>query len=145
MPTSIHQKIRLAEAGELANAILKMPSGWLILSEFQPVEGYCILLRTPVVQQFNDLDETGRIQYSLDMLKVGDALLKMTGCKRINYETWGNVDPALHTHIVPRYESEPEIQRKLPICKGYQFETGPKFDPAKHKQLMLDLRDFLTQ
>jgi diadenosine tetraphosphate (Ap4A) HIT family hydrolase len=46
------------------------------------------------------------------MAMVGDALMVVTGAYRINYAIAGNSDPFLHAHIVPRYLSEPEANRK---------------------------------
>ena len=42
------------------------------------------------------------------MATIGDALLEVTGAFRINYEILGNLEPALHAHIIPRYLNEPE-------------------------------------
>ena len=46
-------------------------------------------------------------------LALGDAVLEATGAERINYEILGNVEPALHAHVIPRHASEdPELRRK---------------------------------
>jgi diadenosine tetraphosphate (Ap4A) HIT family hydrolase len=66
-----------------------------------------------------------RAQYCLDAARAGDALLAVTSAYRINYETWGNLDPALHTHIVPGYRDEPEPQRFQPVCVGYDQARAP--------------------
>lgn len=126
--TIIHERVDLANRGEHPSAIVRLASGWVVVADTQPVEGYCLLLSDPVVPNLNSLDETGRTKYCLDMIRVGDALLKVTGCARINYETWGNLDPALHTHIVPRYLTEPSDKRTLPVCKGYDASLARKFD-----------------
>jgi hypothetical protein len=42
---------------------------------------------------------------------VGDTLLASTAALRINYAMLGNLEPALHAHLVPRYASEPEATR----------------------------------
>jgi len=33
--------------------------------------------------------------------------LDLTGAERVNYELLGNVEPALHAHVIPRYENDP--------------------------------------
>ena len=45
---------------------------------------------------------------------LGDALLEVTGAYRINYEILGNLEPALHAHVIPRYMNEPEVFRQGP-------------------------------
>jgi diadenosine tetraphosphate (Ap4A) HIT family hydrolase len=134
MPTSIHQRVRDAQAGSHPHAICRLKSGWVFARDIQPVAGYCLLLSDPVVSSLNDLSESDRAQYCLDMTRVGDALLKVMGAHRINYETWCNVDPALHTHIVPRYQSEPETLRKQPVCMAYDLGKARPFDPIQCPQ-----------
>ncbi len=107
MPTAIHKKIRACEKGELITAICKLKSGWVVAGDVQPLQGYCILMADPVTKDFNDLSELARGQYAMDMGRIGDALIKVRGAHRINYETWGNQDPALHTHIVPDSPASP--------------------------------------
>lgn len=61
------------------------------------------------------------------MVSVGDALLVVTGACRINYEILGNLEPALHAHVFPRYESEPEHLRQRPVW-FYDWSQAPEFD-----------------
>ena len=100
-------------------------------------------LQVEVVESLNALDEAGRIAYSLDVVRVGDALLRATDAYRINYETWGNSEPALHTHIMPRYLREPEAKRRAPACKGYDWATSRPFDPAVDGAFVERMRSLL--
>jgi diadenosine tetraphosphate (Ap4A) HIT family hydrolase len=143
--TIIHKRVALANAGEHPSAIIKLKSGWVVMADTQPVDGYCLLLSDPVVKDLNALSEPARIQYLLDTTRVGDALLAIKGAARINYETWGNLDPALHTHIVPRYTSEPEGKRTLPVCKGYDAQSARTFDQSRDAQFMEAMREFLAK
>jgi hypothetical protein len=60
------------------------------------------------------------------MALAGDALLSSTGCARVNYEIWGNAEPALHAHIMPRYLTEPQDKRHRPACMGYSWSEAEK-------------------
>jgi diadenosine tetraphosphate (Ap4A) HIT family hydrolase len=145
MSTIIHSRVALAEAGKHPSAIIRLKSGWVVMADTQPVEGYCLLLSNPVVEGLNALSESDRAQYCLDMIRVGDALLKIKGAARINYETWCNVDPALHTHIVPRYTSEPDIKRKLQVCRAYDANLARPFDAKTDGHFIETMRDFLMR
>ena len=101
-PTSIHEKVYLAREGQNPNVICRLETCWLIMRDTQPLPGCCVILSDPVVGSLNELSEQGRMLYCRDMVRVGDALMRATGAYRINYETWYNVDQALHTHIIPR-------------------------------------------
>ena len=92
--------------------------------------GYCLLLPDPVAFSINDLDEQARIAYSLDTIRIGDALLAVTDAYRINYMSLSNADQSLHTHIIPRYMSEPDDKRGSIAMSAYDWGSGRKFDPA---------------
>lgn len=47
------------------------------------------------------------------MVKIGDAIMKVTDAFRMNYGIMGNSHPVLHAHIVPRYMWEPENSVKV--------------------------------
>lgn len=99
----------------------------------QVLPGYCVLIADPPVPSLNHLSEEQRAAYCVDMVRVGDAILKVTKAYRINYETWCNLDQNLHSHIVPRYSTEEESKRAQPACKAYDFSQMPKFNYEKDK------------
>jgi diadenosine tetraphosphate (Ap4A) HIT family hydrolase len=140
MANLIAERVQMAREGSNPYVIRRMPSGWLVIGDVQPLPGYCLLLADPVVESLNSLDETGRAIYARDVARVGDALLAATDAFRINYETWGNSEPALHTHIMPRYMSEDENRRRKPACMGYDWSTARKFAPAIDGPLIEKLR-----
>lgn len=125
----VAERVRLARAGENPYVLAKLPSGWLVAGDVQPLPGYCLFLADPVVPDLNALDEAGRAAYSLDVIRCGDAILAATGAERMNYETWGNTDPFLHTHLMPRYADEPAEKRRMPACMVYSWKNAPRFDP----------------
>ena len=122
------KRVKLARAGENPYAIAKLASGWLVAGDTQPLPGYCLFLADPVVADLNALDEAARTAYSLDVIRCGDAILRATGAERMNYETWGNTDPFLHTHLMPRYASEPPEKRRVPACIVYSWKDARPFD-----------------
>ena len=143
MSTMIHERVQLAQQGKNPYVITRLKSGWLVIGDVQPLPGYCILLPDPVVKDLNSLPESERIAYCLDMTRIGDALLSVTDAYRINYETWGNSEQALHTHITPRYQSEPEEKRGRPVCVSYGWKDALLFDPVKDRPFMNEMRSVL--
>jgi diadenosine tetraphosphate (Ap4A) HIT family hydrolase len=136
----IEERIELCRRGDYPLCVGQLPSGWLVMSPEQPLRGYCILLADPVVESLNALPLELRSTYCLDMIRVGDALLKVCGAARINYETWGNVDPTLHTHIVPRFSTEQEDKRRRPLREAYDLAGAPKFDPQASQDFLEKMR-----
>lgn len=137
----IEQRVAMARAGTNPFVISRLGSGWLVIGDVQPLPGYCLLLADPVVADLNALDAAGRTAFLSDMALVGDALLEVTGCARVNYEIWGNSEPALHAHIMPRYASEPEEKRHRPACMGYSWSDAPPSSQDHYTALASALRD----
>jgi diadenosine tetraphosphate (Ap4A) HIT family hydrolase len=132
--TIVGQRVALARQGRNPWLVAQMPSGWLVMADKQVVPGQLILLPDPVVASLNELSADTRRTYLSDMALAGDALLAVTGCVRVNYEILGNTDPALHAHIVPRYASEPEEKRRMPIWL-YDWREAEDFSEARHGDL----------
>ena len=142
MSTQIHQFVEEAKAQRLDRLIGRMDSGWAVLGPVQVVEGYCLLLPDPVVPHLNSLRGDTREQFLTDMARLGDAVLAVTGAARINYEILGNLEPALHAHVFPRFSDEPEELRTKPIW-FYDWESAPKFDPNLHAHLLKEIKQEL--
>jgi len=140
----IEQRVAMARAGENPYAIARMPSGWLVIGDVQPLPGYCLLLADPVVPGLNALAEADRVAYALDMIRIGDALMEITGAWRINYLTLANLEPSLHTHIVPRFADEPDEQRRLPPFQAYDWSAARAFDPDVDRTFMERMRTWLA-
>ena len=139
----ITRRVAQAQRGENPYVITRMRAGWLVIGDVQPLPGYCVFLSDPVVTSINDLGEPERAQYSLDTLRAGDAILAATGAERMNYETLCNSEPALHTHLIPRFADEPPEKRRLPAMMSYSWPEAPAFDPAVHGAFVGRVRAFL--
>jgi diadenosine tetraphosphate (Ap4A) HIT family hydrolase len=72
--------------------------------------------------------------------QLGDAVLEVTRAVRINYAVFGNLEPALHAHVHPRYADEPEAFRTNNPW-AYDWSKAPLFDPVVDR----DLRDGIAQ
>jgi len=143
MSNLISERVAMARVGTNPYVISKLPSGWLVIGDVQPLPGYCVFLADPVVPSINDLSEADRVQYSLDVLRAGDALLAVTNAYRINYETLGNTEQALHTHIIPRYLDEPDDKRKMPAMMMYSWADAEPFSAELHGEMVERMRNWL--
>lgn len=142
--TAIHRQVAAARAGREPRVAARLFSGWVVFGEQQFVRGYVLLLPDPVVPSLNALSAQERGQFLLDMARLGDALLKVTNALRINYAIFGNAEPALHAHVIPRYSDEPQPQR-VQHPWSYDWEAAPRFDRNSHQELAEQLRRELTR
>jgi diadenosine tetraphosphate (Ap4A) HIT family hydrolase len=144
MTTLIHRRVEAARKGENPTVLCRLESGWAVFGDVQILNGYCLLLPDPVVASLNELTVPAREKFLRDMSLIGDAILEVTGAARINYEILCNSEPALHVHIIPRYDAEPDDLRRGPVW-FYDWSKAPPFDPEIHKPLMDKLRAALEK
>lgn len=144
--TAIHRFVEQARRGEHPRVIARMKSGWAVLGGSQLLPGYSLLCPDPVVDSLNDLDCTARSEFLTDMARLGDAVLAACRPLRLNYAMLGNLEPALHAHIIPRYPSEPVDLRTKSIW-NYPPKTwdapAHAFDAVRHAPLLAALREAL--
>ena len=142
--TVIHHQVSAAREGRDPRVIARLFTGWAVFGERQFVRGYALLLPDPVVPNLNALGARERIAFLSDMSRLGDALLKVTGAARINYAIFGNQDPALHAHVIPRYLNEPEPYRTQHPW-AYDWNVAATFDRASCRDLAEGVRKELTR
>ena len=127
--TVIHDRVAELHDGENPCFVTRLETCWVVVSDKPLREGHCVTFADPVVFGMNSLNEETRMKYWRDVCRVGDALIKVTGSYRINYETMCNVAQALHTHIIPRDLSEADEGRQERPAVAYKeanfdFKTG---------------------
>jgi diadenosine tetraphosphate (Ap4A) HIT family hydrolase len=143
---SIQERVKAAREGKNPTVVCRVPSGWVVMADTQYLRGYCILLADPVAKDLNALEGEKRARFLEDMAITGDALLEVTDAYRINYEILGNTEPVLHAHIIPRYMSEPEELRKIPVWSYDKVRENPKkFDAERDKKLMRDIAEAIQK
>jgi diadenosine tetraphosphate (Ap4A) HIT family hydrolase len=142
--TAIHRRVNDARAGCDPTVLGRCASGWAVFGHQQFVQGYLLLLPDPVVPDLNALTQERRSQFLLDMSRLGDALMLITKPVRINYAIFGNVEPALHAHVIPRYRTEPEAMRTAHPW-AYDWNAAPVFDPMVAAPLLQALRAELAR
>lgn len=141
-PTAIHRMVEACRKGGYELLIARMPSGWAIMGGSQFLTGYSLLLPDPVVPHLNAMDSAHRDQFLKDMALLGDAVLEATGALRINYAMFGNTEPALHAHVIPRYANEAAEYRTAHPWT-YDWDAAPPFSLAVHGELLKKLKSKL--
>lgn len=143
MSTAIHRRVAACRAGDDPTVITRLPTGWAVMGDPQVLPGYCLLLPDPVAPHLNAMPAAAQTAFLADMARLGQAVLEVTGAVRINYALFGNVEPALHAHVFPRYASEPgHLRTGSPW--GYDWSVARPFDGAVDGALLLSLRKTLT-
>lgn len=100
-------RVGAAERGENPTVLLRVPSGFAVMGDTQFLPGYCLLLGVPRVHDLSSLALPERVGFLRDMSLLGEAIESVCRPRRLNYEIFGNADPFLHAHVLPRYDWEP--------------------------------------
>jgi len=132
--TAIHRLVQRCRAGDYPPLVTKVGSGWVVMGERQAFPGYCLLLPDPVVDHLNVLEAAARARFLADMSVTGDAVLACTGAVRINYAMFGNAEPALHAHVIPRRSDEPPAVRNTNPW-AIDWNTAAQYSEAEHGEL----------
>ena len=140
--TAIHGMVERCRAGDFPALVTRLSSGWVVMGDPQVVVGYCLLLPDPVVDHLNALADCARAQFLGDMAAIGDAVLACTGAVRINYAMFGNAEPALHAHVIPRRADEPEATRTRHPW-ALDWNAAAQYSGARHGELKSRIADHL--
>ncbi|MDQ1341603.1 MAG: hypothetical protein QG571_219 [Pseudomonadota bacterium] len=142
MTTAIHRRVIACRAGTDPTVVARMPGGWAVMGDPQVLRGYCLLLPDPVVPHLNEMVPEAQSAFLADIARLGQAVLELTGAIRINYSIIGNVEPALHAHVLPRFADEPEAMRTANPW-GYEWNAARRFDADRDGALLVALRERL--
>lgn len=141
--TAIHRMVEACRRNDYPALIKRMSSGWAVMGQSQFLRGYSLLLPDPVVPHLNDMGLAHREQFLKDMAQLGDAVLQATQALRINYAMFGNVEPALHAHVIPRFVDEsPALATAHPWM--YDWQAAPAFSVPAHGALQASIRALLA-
>ena len=142
---SIAERFASLERGENPLMIGRMRSGFAVMADSQYLPGYCLLLAHPQVGQLNDLSVDKQAEFLADMAALGGAVREATGCRRINYGIYGNVDPFLHVHVVPRYKWEPADTATLPpLSIPEDLRSSIRYEAGRDDALRDRIRELLA-
>lgn len=122
-------RIGAALRGENPTVLTRMRSGFAVIGDTQFLPGYCLLLGVPKVHDLTDLPLPARLEFLGDMSLLGEAVALVCQPHRINYEIFGNTDPFLHAHVLPRYAWEPA---ELLIGPAYVYSVEQRHAPQHH-------------
>ncbi len=131
-------RVGSALRGENPMVLTRMQSGFAVMGDTQFLPGYCLLLGVPKVHDLTDLPLPARLDFLRDMSLLGEAVTRVCQPQRINYEIFGNTDPFLHAHVLPRYAWEPAESLARPAYvypSEVRHAPEQQFSEAAHRVL----------
>ena len=105
-PCSICQRVSLWRGGRNPYFIHEFEHSILVVGDHQFHKGYCLLLLKKHVRELHELEPAVFLALSEELLTSGRAVVETFKPWKMNYSCYGNVDPHIHWHLFPRYETE---------------------------------------
>lgn len=99
-------------SGKPLGIVAELNATYLTSSPNSPMRGYCCLVLKRHAVELYELTGDEACALMRDLQRVSEAVQKITGAVKMNYEIHGNTIPHLHVHLFPRYKGDP-------------FEDGP--------------------
>ena len=101
----------LKKFGYPKNLIKSYDNWYLLLRPEQLTLGSLILFSKKKVSRYSDLDEKSFTEKHQIIVEIENILYNSFFCKKINYLMLMMVDPFVHFHIIPRYDSPIEFMQ----------------------------------
>lgn len=99
-------RIKMIKEGTNPYFIKELETGYVAVGDFQHFKGYTLFLYKEHVAELYELEETSRMKYMEEMIKVAEAVARAFGADKMNYECLGNGDAHLHWHLFPRHDGD---------------------------------------
>ena len=81
-----------------------MKAGTLYLFKDQAHKGRCVLALKDHKKELCECAPQEMADYAEDLAKASGAVKELWGCTKLNLASFGDSNPHLHFHIVPKYE-----------------------------------------
>lgn len=107
-PCSVCRRVELWREGRGANFIHEFESSILLVGDHQFHRGYCLLVLKAHVRELHELGAEAQAALFRELMEAGRAVAEAFGPWKMNYSCYGNVDPHVHWHLFPRYDTEPD-------------------------------------
>ena len=82
----------------------EMKAGTLYLFKDQAHKGRCVLALKDHKKELCECEPQELADFTADLARASGAVKELWGCTKLNLASFGDSNPHLHFHIVPKYE-----------------------------------------
>ena len=142
-PCGICALIERCRAGAFADFVIELPHSFVILGDAQFYRGYCVVLARSHVDEIHLLPPAEARALFDETVAVGRAIALATSPLKLNYECLGNLEPHVHWHVFPRFESDP--MRAAPVWMRPEPERKVTLEDSDRRGLIQTLAAELSR
>jgi diadenosine tetraphosphate (Ap4A) HIT family hydrolase len=103
----ICDRVQLARAGKNPHLVAEMEHSYFVVGDHQFHEGYALVLLKQHVREPFDLPPDVQREHFREVMRAAEAIDATFRPAKMNFSCYGNAEPHVHWHIVPRYEDDP--------------------------------------
>ena len=103
----ICERVELAKQGRSPHLIADMGHSYFVVGDHQFHEGYALVLLKEHVREPFLLAPTVQHEHFRELMRAAVAIDRTFRPLKMNFSCYGNAEPHVHWHLVPRYEDDP--------------------------------------
>jgi len=105
----ICERVALAEQGRNPHLVAELEHSFFVVGDHQFHEDSLVLLKRHVREPF-ELPPHVQGEHFREVMRAARAVDRTFRPWKVNYSCYGNAEPHVHWHIVPRYEGDPDLR-----------------------------------
>jgi diadenosine tetraphosphate (Ap4A) HIT family hydrolase len=103
----ICERVALAKGGNSPFVIAEMERSYFVVGDHQWHEGYALVLLKEHVREPFELEPDVQREHFREVMRAAQALYTTFRPRKMNFSCYGNAEPHVHWHLVPRYKEDP--------------------------------------
>ena len=103
----ICERVALANEGRNPHLVAEMEHSYFVVGDHQFHDGYALVLLKNHVREPFELSPDVQREHFREVMRAAQAIHDSFRPWKMNLSCYGNVEPHVHWHIVPRYEDDP--------------------------------------
>jgi diadenosine tetraphosphate (Ap4A) HIT family hydrolase len=103
----ICERVALAREAQNPHLIAEMEHTYFVVGDHQCFKGYALVLLKQHVREPFELTPNAQREHFVEVMRAAKAIHETFAPAKLNFSCYGNAEPHVHWHIVPRYEDDP--------------------------------------
>jgi diadenosine tetraphosphate (Ap4A) HIT family hydrolase len=103
----ICERVALAGEGRNPYLIAEMDHSYFVVGDHQFHQGYALVLLKEHVREPFELSPDVQREHFREVMRAAEAINATFQPRKMNFSCYGNAEPHVHWHIVPRSENDP--------------------------------------
>lgn len=103
----ICERVALAKAGRNPHVIAELDHSYFVVGDHQFHAGYALVLLKEHVREPFELSPDVQREHFREVMRAAEAINKTFRPDKMNFSCYGNAEPHVHWHLMPRYRDDP--------------------------------------